>query len=175
MVSGNDSVLRTSGDFVTSFTLLNDSSVTTANQITRRINMWNKSSVQIGGDWIINSNRNGSKNYLSLMIDDSEGTPDEVRFQVDGNVVSAGASTLIFTTNNKSFTVGGSMNLNGSQWNILRDNSRSDTFIRSVGGISGSARLNIAKESWGSLESRTVNLGAHKQKRVRHDHIVRDA
>ena len=158
MVSGNDSVLRTSGDFVTSFTLLNDSSVTTGNQITRRINMWNKSSVQIGGDWIINSNRNGSKNYLSLMIDDSEGTPDEVRFQVDGNVVSAGASTLIFTTNNKNFTVGGSMNLNGSQWNILRDNSRSDTFIRSVGGISGSARLNITKESWGSVESRTVNL-----------------
>ena len=158
MVLGNDSVLRTSGDLVMSFTLLNDPSVTTGNQITRRINMWDRSSVQIGGDWIINSNRNDSKNYLSLMIDDSEGSPDGVNFQVDGNVVSAGASTLIFTTNNKSFTVGGSMNLNGSQWNILRDNSRSDTFIRSVGGISGTARLNITKEAWVTAGSRTVNL-----------------
>ena len=158
MVLGNNSVLRTSGDFVMSFTLLNDPSVTTGNQITRRINMWERSSVQIGGDWIINSNRNDSKNYLSLMINDSEGLPDGVNFQVDGNVVSAGASTLIFTTNNKSFTVGGSMNLNGSQWNILRDNSRSDTFIRSVGGISGSARLNITKEAWVTVGSRTVDL-----------------
>ena len=158
MVLGNDSVLRTSGDFVMSFTLLNDPSVTTGDQITRRINMWERSSVQIGGDWIINSNRNDSKNYLSLMINDSEGLPDGVNFQVDGNVVSAGASTLIFTTNNKSFTVGGSMNLNGSQWNILRDNSRSDTFIRSVGGISGNARLNITKEAWVTVGSRTVDL-----------------
>ena len=158
MVLGNDTVLRTAGDFVTTFSIQNDPSVTNPNQITQRITMWDKSSVRIGGDWIINSVRNGAKNYLALMIDDSEGSPAGVNFQVDGDVVSAGPDTLIFTTNNTSFTVGGSMNLNGSQWNILKDNSRSDTFIRSVGGISGNARLNITKEAWVTVGSRTVNL-----------------
>ena len=162
MVFGNDCELRTVGDLSTNFTLSEESSVEYGQQLTQKITLWTNAKIRIGGDWLINVDRNGSKDYMSLRITEG-GTPGTASVQVAGDVVAA-SGTFIFSTDNLNFSAGGSMRLGGSQWNLLSNNTQSETFTRTVGGIGeaggggGSVRFNIAKENWVTAPARTVNL-----------------
>ena len=161
MMLGNDSILQTVGDLSTNFTLWEESSTEYGKQLTPQITLWTNAKIRIGGDWLINVDRNGSKDYMSLRITDA--TPDSGNVQVAGDVVAA-SGTFIFSTDNLNFSAGGSMRIGGCQWNLLSNNTKSETFTRTVGGIGeaggsgGSVKFNIAKENWVTASARTVNL-----------------
>ncbi len=161
---GNDTFLQTSGNLVTNFTLSKESTASYGQQLTQKITMWRNAQMRVGGDWLINVDRNGSPDYLSLRITDGVGSPATASIQIDGNVISRG--TLIFSTDNVNFTVKGAVDISGGQWNMLANNTQSEVFTRTVGGIGdadgsgegASVRFNIAKENWVSASARTVNL-----------------
>ena len=161
---GNDTFLQTSGNLVTNFTLSKESTTSYGQQLTQKITMWSNAQMRVGGDWLINVDRNGSLDYLSLRITDGVGSPGRASIQIDGNVISRG--TLIFSTDNVNFTVNGAVDISGGQWNMLANNTQSEVFTRTVGGIGdadgsgegASVRFNIAKENWVSASARTVNL-----------------
>ena len=164
IIFGNDTILQTSGNLVTNFTLSPESATSYGAQLTQKITMWSNAQMRVGGDWLINVDRNGSPDYLALQITDSVGNPGRASMQIEGNIISKG--TLIFATDNVNFTVNGAVDISGGQWNMLANNTQSEVFTRTVGGIGdadgsgegASVRFNIAKENWVSASARTVNL-----------------
>ena len=152
MALGQFSVLTINGDFTTSFSLGNNG--TSNNQHTATLTLWADSTLHIKGDWIINSNRDESFNYqavrLSAGLEDNEFMNGSVR--VDGNIISNGPDDIIFSTGHVDFKLGGTINLNGGQWNLVSTTS-ANTYRREIGGLGkadGSndrVRMNITNTS----------------------------
>lgn len=148
LVLGNDTVLTINGDLTTNFSLGNDG---TFSQRTAGLVLWAKSTLHVKGDWIISSNRAESSNYQAVKIttggDDINGS-----VLVDGNIISKGPDNIIFSTVRGDFKVGGTIDLNGSQWNLASTTS-ANTYTREIGGLGKAnggndrVRMNITNTS----------------------------
>lgn len=148
MVLGNDTVLTINGDLTTNFSLGNDG---TFSQRTAGLVLWSKSTLHVKGDWIISSSRAESSNYQAVKIttggDDINGS-----VLVDGNIISKGPDNIIFSTVRGDFKVGGTIDLNGSQWNLASTTS-ANTYTREIGGLGKAnggndrVRMNITNTS----------------------------
>ena len=146
---GNDTVLTINGDLTTNFSLGNDGTVNS--QRTASLVLWANSTIHVKGDWIISSNRAESSNYQAVKIttggDDINGS-----VLVDGNIISKGPDNIIFSTVRGDFKVGGTIDLNGSQWNLASTTS-ANTYIREIGGLGKAnggndrVRMNITNTS----------------------------
>ena len=146
---GNDTVLTINGDLTTNFSLGNDG--TFNSQRTAGLVLWSKSTLHVKGDWIISSSRAESSNYQAVKIttggDDINGS-----VLVDGNIISKGPDNIIFSTVRGDFKVGGTIDLNGSQWNLASTTS-ANTYTREIGGLgkadgsNGRVRMNITNTS----------------------------
>lgn len=145
---GNDTVLTINGDLTTNFSLGNDG---TFSQRTAGLVLWSKSTLHVKGDWIISSSRAESSNYQAVKIttggDDINGS-----VLVDGNIISKGPDNIIFSTVRGDFKVGGTIDLNGSQWNLASTTS-ANTYTREIGGLGKAnggndrVRMNITNTS----------------------------
>ena len=148
LVLGNDTVLTINGDLTTNFSLGNDG---TFSQRTAGLVLWSKSTLHVKGDWIISSSRAESTNYQAVKIttggDDINGS-----VLVDGNIISKGPDNIIFSTERGDFKVGGTIDLNGSQWNLASTTS-ANTYTREIGGLGKAnggndrVRMNITNTS----------------------------
>lgn len=146
---GNDTVLTINGDLTTNFSLGNDGTVNS--QRTASLVLWANSTIHVKGDWIISSNRAESSNYQAVKIttggDDINGS-----VLVDGNIISKGPDNIIFSTVRGDFKVGGTIDLNGSQWNLASTTS-ANTYRREIGGLGKAnggndrVRMNITNTS----------------------------
>lgn len=146
---GNDTVLTINGDLTTNFSLGNDGTVNS--QRTASLVLWANSIIHVKGDWIISSNRAESSNYQAVKIttggDDINGS-----VLVDGNIISKGPDNIIFSTVRGDFKVGGTIDLNGSQWNLASTTS-ANTYRREIGGLGKAnggndrVRMNITNTS----------------------------
>lgn len=146
---GNDTVLTINGDLTTNFSLGNDGTV--SSQRTAGLVLWANSTLHVKGDWIISSNRAESSNFQAVKIttggDDINGS-----VLVDGNIISKGPDNIIFSTVRGDFKVGGTIDLNGSQWNLASTTS-ANTYTREIGGLGKAnggndrVRMNIANTS----------------------------
>lgn len=146
---GNDTVLTINGDLTTNFSLGNDGTVNS--QRTASLVLWAISTIHVKGDWIISSNRAESSNYQAVKIttggDDINGS-----VLVDGNIISKGPDNIIFSTVRGDFKVGGTIDLNGSQWNLASTTS-ANTYRREIGGLGKAnggndrVRMNITNTS----------------------------
>lgn len=104
----------------------------------QNVKLWDYAKIQIGGDWIINVDNNGSSGWFGLNIldgyDDRFGS-----FSVKGNLVlnSAQDKQIVFYTSNNSFTVEGAIDLNGNSWGVFRnsDPSTAGSLMRAIGGL----------------------------------------
>lgn len=71
---------------------------------------------------------------------------------VDGNIISKGPDNIIFSTVRGDFKVGGTIDLNGSQWNLASTTS-ANTYRREIGGLGKAnggndrVRMNITNTS----------------------------
>ena len=71
---------------------------------------------------------------------------------VDGNIISKGPDNIIFSTERGDFKVGGTIDLNGSQWNLASTTS-ANTYRREIGGLGKAnggndrVRMNITNTS----------------------------
>ena len=149
MALGNDTVLTINGDLTTNFSLGNDGTV--SSQRTASLVLWANSTLHVKGDWIISSNRAESSNYQAVKIttggDDINGS-----VLVDGNIISKGPDNIIFSTERGDFKVGGTIDLNGSQWNLASTTS-ANTYTREIGGLGKAnggndrVRMNITNTS----------------------------
>lgn len=149
MALGNDTVLTINGDLTTNFSLGNDG--TFNSQRTAGLVLWSKSTLHVKGDWIISSSRAESSNYQAVKIttggDDINGS-----VLVDGNIISKGPDNIIFSTVRGDFKVGGTIDLNGSQWNLASTTS-ANTYTREIGGLGKAnggndrVRMNITNTS----------------------------
>lgn len=145
----NDTVLTINGDLTTNFSLGNDGTVNS--QRTASLVLWANSTIHVKGDWIISSNRAESSNYQAVKIttggDDINGS-----VLVDGNIISKGPDNIIFSTVRGDFKVGGTIDLNGSQWNLASTTS-ANTYRREIGGLGKAnggndrVRMNITNTS----------------------------
>ena len=146
---GNDTVLTINGDLTTNFSSGNDGTVNS--QRTASLVLWANSTIHVKGDWIISSNRAESSNYQAVKIttggDDINGS-----VLVDGNIISKGPDNIIFSTVRGDFKVGGTIDLNGSQWNLASTTS-ANTYRREIGGLGKAnggndrVRMNITNTS----------------------------
>ena len=146
---GNDTVLTINGDLTTNFSLGNDG--TFYSQRTAGLVLWAKSTLHVKGDWIISSSRAESSNFQAVKIttggDDINGS-----VLVDGNIISKGPDNIIFSTVRGDFKVGGTIDLNGSQWNLASTTS-ANTYRREIGGLGKAnggndrVRMNITNTS----------------------------
>ena len=146
---GNDTVLTINGDLTTNFSLGIDG--TFYSQRTAGLVLWAKSTLHVKGDWIISSSRAESSNFQAVKIttggDDINGS-----VLVDGNIISKGPDNIIFSTVRGDFKVGGTIDLNGSQWNLASTTS-ANTYRREIGGLGKAnggndrVRMNITNTS----------------------------
>lgn len=146
---GNDTVLTINGDLTTNFSLGNDGTV--SSQRTASLVLWSNSTLHVKGDWIISSNRAESSNYQAVKL--TTGWVDiNGSVLVDGNIISNGPDNIIFSTERGDFKVGGTIDLNGSQWNLASTTS-ANTYTREIGGLGKAnggndrVRMNITNTS----------------------------
>lgn len=146
---GNDTVLTINGDLTTNFSLGNDG--TDSSQRTASLVLWSNSTLHVKGDWIISSNRAESSNYQAVKLTTGWGDING-SVLVDGNIISNGPDNIIFSTERGDFKVGGTIDLNGSQWNLASTTS-ANTYIREIGGLGKAnggndrVRMNITNTS----------------------------
>lgn len=146
---GNDTVLTINGDLTTNFSLGNDG--TDSSQRTASLVLWSNSTLHVKGDWIISSNRAESSNYQAVKLTTGWGDING-SVLVDGNIISNGPDNIIFSTERGDFKVGGTIDLNGSQWNLASTTS-ANTYTREIGGLGKAnggndrVRMNITNTS----------------------------
>lgn len=146
---GNDTVLTINGDLTTNFSLGNDGTV--SSQRTASLVLWSNSTLHVKGDWIISSNRAESSNYQAVKLTTGWGDING-SVLVDGNIISNGPDNIIFSTERGDFKVGGTIDLNGSQWNLASTTS-ANTYRREIGGLGKAnggndrVRMNITNTS----------------------------
>lgn len=146
---GNDTVLTINGDLTTNFSLGNDGTV--SSQRTASLVLWSNSTLHVKGDWIISSNRAESSNYQAVKLTTGWGDING-SVLVDGNIISNGPDNIIFSTVRGDFKVGGTIDLNGSQWNLASTTS-ANTYTREIGGLGKAnggndrVRMNITNTS----------------------------
>ena len=146
---GNDTVLTINGDLTTNFSLGNDGTVNS--QRTASLVLWANSTLHVKGDWIISSNRAESSNYQAVKLTTGWGDING-SVLVDGNIISNGPDNIIFSTERGDFKVRGTIDLNGSQWNLASTTS-ANTYIREIGGLGKAnggndrVRMNITNTS----------------------------
>ena len=149
MALGNDTVLTINGDLTTNFSLGNDGTV--SSQRTASLVLWSNSTLHVKGDWIISSNRAESSNYQAVKLTTGGGDING-SVLVDGNIISNGPDNIIFSTERGDFKVGGTIDLNGSQWNLASTTS-ANTYRREIGGLGKAnggndrVRMNITNTS----------------------------
>lgn len=146
---GNDTVLTINGDLTTNFSLGNDGTV--SSQRTASLVLWSNSTLHVKGDWIISSNRAESSNYQAVKLTTGWGDING-SVLVDGNIISNGPDNIIFSTERGDFKVRGTIDLNGSQWNLASTTS-ANTYTREIGGLGKAnggndrVRMNITNTS----------------------------
>ena len=149
MALGNDTVLTINGDLTTNFSLGNGGTV--SSQRTASLVLWSNSTLHVKGDWIISSSRAESSNYQAVKLTTGGGDING-SVLVDGNIISKGPDNIIFSTERGDFKVGGTIDLNGSQWNLASTTS-ANTYRREIGGLGKAnggndrVRMNITNTS----------------------------
>lgn len=149
MALGNDTVLTINGDLTTNFSLGNYGTV--SSQRTASLVLWSNSTLHVKGDWIISSSRAESSNYQAVKLTTGGGDING-SVLVDGNIISKGPDNIIFSTERGDFKVGGTIDLNGSQWNLASTTS-ANTYRREIGGLGKAnggndrVRMNITNTS----------------------------
>ena len=134
LTMGGSKTLRTYGDWNLSLGL---SASATNMQHNAGIKLWEKSLVEIGGNWNISTNKNGSRGWFGISIFDGYYSDNPGAFRVKGNVVFSSESSGILSTANSSFTVDGAIDLNGTgSWAVFNTtNSSPASVTRTIGGL----------------------------------------
>ena len=159
LTMGGSKTLRTYGDWNLNLGL---SASATNMQHNASIRLWEKSLVEIGGNWNIRSNKNGSGGWLGISI--SDGYSDNPgAFRVKGNVVFSPESSAILSTANSSFTVDGAIDLNGTgSWTVFNTaDSIPASVTRTIGGLGdadgkGVCNGNLFITNWRDAEATIV-------------------
>ena len=159
LTMGGSKTLRTYGDWNLSLGL---SASATNMQHNAGIKLWEKSLVEIGGNWNISSSKNGSGGWLGISI--SDGYSDSPgAFRVKGNVVFSPESSGILSTANSSFTVDGAIDLNGTgSWAVFNTvDSIPAGVTRTIGGLgdadgNGVCNGNLFITNWRDAEATIV-------------------
>lgn len=108
-------------------------------QKTAQIILWENSEINVGGDWNISTDKNGTGAWFGVRIQDGDGE----RFgkvHIKGNVVFANSGNItgaILSNANLNFTVDGVIDLNGTgSWSVFdRELDTTPSVMRTIGGL----------------------------------------
>lgn len=120
-------------------------------QKTAQIFLWENSKINVGGDWNISTDKNGTGAWFGVRIQD--GYDD--RFgdvHIKGNVVFANSGNItgaILSNANVNFTVDGVIDLNGTgSWAVFdREYDATPSVMRAIGGLGDADGNGISKGS----------------------------
>lgn len=121
---------------------------TPRDQRTAQIFLWENSKINVGGDWNITVDKNGTEAWFGVRIQD--GYDDRFGdFHVKGNIVFANSSnaTAILSNANVNFTVDGVIDLNGTgSWAVFdREYAATPSVMRTIGGLGDADGNGISK------------------------------
>lgn len=120
-------------------------------QRTAQILLWENSKINVGGDWNISTDKNGTGAWFGVRIKDGY----EDRFgdvHIRGNVVFANSGNItgaILSNANVNFTVDGVIDLNGTgSWAVFdREYAATPSVMRAIGGLGDADGNGISKGS----------------------------
>ena len=120
-------------------------------QKTAQIILWENSEINVGGDWNISTDKNGTGAWFGVRIKDGDGE----RFgkvHIRGNVVFANSGNItggILSNDNLDFTVDGVIDLNGSgSWAVFdKEQVAAPSVMRTIGGLGDADGNGISKGS----------------------------
>ena len=122
----------------------------TRDQKTAQIFLWENSKINVGGDWNITTDKNGTEAWFGVRIRD--GYDDRFGdFHVKGNIVVTYSSnaTALLSNANVNFTVDGVIDLNGTgSWAVFdREHDATPSVMRAIGGLGDADGNGISKGS----------------------------
>lgn len=117
---------------------------------TAQIFLWENSKINVGGDWNITTDKNGTEAWFGVRIRD--GYDDRFGdLHVKGNIVVTYSSnaTALLSNANVNFTVDGVIDLNGTgSWAVFdREYAATPSVMRAIGGLGDADGNGISKGS----------------------------
>lgn len=117
-------------------------------QRTAQIFLWENSKINVGGDWNITTDKNGTEAWFGVRIRD--GYDDRFGdLHVKGNIVVTYSSnaTALLSNANVNFTVDGVIDLNGTgSWAVFdREYAATPSVMRTIGGLGDADGNGISK------------------------------
>lgn len=117
---------------------------------TAQIFLWENSKINVGGDWNITTDKNGTEAWFGVRIRD--GYDDRFGdLHVKGNIVVTYSSnaTALLSNANVNFTVDGVIDLNGTgSWAVFdREHDATPSVMRAIGGLGDADGNGISKGS----------------------------
>ena len=115
---------------------------------TAQIFLWENSKINVGGDWNITTDKNGTEAWFGVRIRD--GYDDRFGdLHVKGNIVVTYSSnaTALLSNANVNFTVDGVIDLNGTgSWGVFdREYAATPSVMRTIGGLGDADGNGISK------------------------------
>lgn len=115
---------------------------------TAQIFLWENSKINVGGDWNITTDKNGTEAWFGVRIRD--GYDDRFGdFHVKGNIVVTNSSnaTAQLSNANVNFTVDGVIDLNGTgAWVVFdREYAATPSVMRTIGGLGDADGNGVSK------------------------------
>lgn len=119
-------------------------------QRTAQIFLWENSKINVGGDWNITTDKNGTEAWFGVRIRD--GYDDRFGdLHVKGNIVVTNSSnaTALLSNANVNFTVDGVIDLNGTgSWAVFdKEQVAAPSVMRTIGGLGDADGNGISKGS----------------------------
>lgn len=120
-------------------------------QKTAQIILWENSKINVGGDWNISTDKNGTGAWFGVRIQD--GYDDRFgNVHIKGNVVFANSGNItgpVLSNANVNFTVDGVIDLNGTgSWAVFdREHAATPSVMREIGGLGDADGNGISKGS----------------------------
>ena len=115
---------------------------------TAQIFLWENSKINIGGDWNITTDKNGTEAWFGVRIRDGDNEKFG-DFHVKGNIVVTNSSnaTAQLSNANLNFTVDGVIDLNGTgAWVVFdREHPATPSVMRTIGGLGDADGNGISK------------------------------
>lgn len=118
-------------------------------QKTAQIILWENSEINVGGDWNISTDKNGTGAWFGVRIQDGDGERSG-KVHIRGNVVFANSGNItgaILSNANLNFTVDGVIDLNGSgSWAVFdKEQVAAPSVMRTIGGLGDADGNGISK------------------------------
>lgn len=120
-------------------------------QKTAQIILWENSEINVGGDWNISTDKNGTGAWFGVRIQDGDGERSG-KVHIRGNVVFANSGNItgaILSNDNLNFTVDGVIDLNGTgSWAVFdKEQVAAPSVMRTIGGLGDADGNGISKGS----------------------------